>query len=146
MALGPVIDRSLSEKASRFLTAFGGVSVILGLDMGNEEGPGQAFNVEDNLNHEKNPDDVFIKIVTSLQMNTKDPGLHHLNNMSRLAVEGQPLDTIIKGLRSDSIEDVVGLCKDVLRGMDYIMRENNDREHRDSLSVAKSFVLYLEKY
>lgn len=145
MALRPVLDRSLSEKANQFLLSFGKVSSILGLNVSGEGSRGNVFDIEDNINEYNNPDDVFIRIVTSLQMNDTDQGLHHLNDMARMSAKGDHIDKIIKEVGTNGIEDVSGLCKDVLRGMDYFLKNGIDRKYTDSKSVARSFVLYLDQ-
>lgn len=138
--------KSTSDKALRFLIVFGVVSDILELNGGPGKNPSHLFEVDEKVGSVDKIDHVFIKIVTSLQMNKEDQGLMTLRYMSSRATNGEPLEKIIDSIKKDEIRQVLGLCTDVISGIEYILRKEDKKTNSYSgpINVYKSFIQYLE--
>lgn len=135
---------STTEKAVKFLVAFGEVSSILKVNADRTADPSHLFEVDENLESLNSVDDVFIKIVVSLQMNVEDPALRTLREMSSRATEGDPLDDIIRRVKEEDVTRVLGLCTDVLTGVKYASRKEDGNKRSDSMNVSQSFIQYLQ--
>lgn len=137
---------SNTEKSLRFLTMFDEVSGILG-DIGDHmTNSSHLFEVDDNLESLDDTNNVFIKIVISLQMNRGDPGLITLIEMSHRATEGDSMDDIVGGVGEEDLLVVLGLCKDVVSGIKYVLRNENQEKNTtsDPMDVSQSFIQHLE--
>lgn len=144
MGFTSVLDASTTEKAIKFLVVFGEVSSILKVNADHTTDPSHLFEVDENLESVSNMDDVFMKIVVSLQMNKEDPGLRTLREMSSRATQGEPLDEIISRVEKEDASLALGLCTDVIAGVKYTLRNEGGDTHSDSMNVSRSFIQYLE--
>lgn len=144
MGFTSVLDASTTEKAVKFLVVFGEVSSILKVNADRTTKTSHLFEVDENLESLNNMDDVFIKIVVSLQMNREDPGLRTLREMSSRATEGEPLDEIMSSVKKEDVRLVLGLCTDVIAGINYTLRKEGGDTYSDSMNVSQSFIQYLE--
>lgn len=140
-----MVPTSIAEKALGFLVAFEEVSRIL---EGNDEfstKPPPLLKVDERIGYVNMAgDDMFIKIVVSLQMNTEDPGLRTLEEMSYLAAEGRSFDDIMSRVDKADLVRVLGLCTDVMKGVRYVLRNDDKKASSDPMSVALSFIRSLE--
>ena len=128
------------KAATRFLCDLGHVSSLLGINESKEK----IFQAEDQLDYIVNPGDLFIKIVTYLQMNIDDPGLYHLRDMASLASKGVNIRSVVSSMNSRDIHEVISLCKDVMTGITYELRDVSlQKTHSDDLLVANSFIEFL---
>ena len=137
---------SNSEKALRFLVVFGEVSDILRVNGYHAKNPSYLFEVDENLDSVDKMDNIFIKIVISLQMNKEDPGLATLKYMSTRAIEGDPLSEIMNKFSEKELRQVLGLCTDVIEGIRYILRNDNKggSTYSDPINVSRSFIQHLK--
>lgn len=139
--------QSDSDKALRFLIVFGDVSDILEINGDTGKNPSHLFEVDEKVGSVDKIDHVFIKIVTSLQMNKEDHGLTTLKYMSSRATIGEPLEKIINSVTKKDLRQVLGLCTDVLSGIKYILRKEDKKTNTYSnhINVYKSFIQCLER-
>ena len=135
-----------SDKANRFLWTYEDVSSILGIYEDCSHESDHVFEAEDVIVNESSndPDHVFVRIVLSLQMNTADPGLDHLNYMSQRSKCGVEIDDVLATLSIQNMRDVADLCREVMRGISYVFEKSPEITIGDSCSVAYSFIEYLD--
>lgn len=127
------------DLVKQFLLMFGNVSSILRIEKDNPE---YIYDIDDTLDHLHKPDNIFIRIVISIKMNSKDIGLLYLERMSQMAKDGVSMDDIYNTFPRNQRAEVWGLCADVLSGVKYTLRH---REVTDipSVLVTEAFIKFL---
>ena len=138
------INSSILKESKTFLGVFLDVSRILHIESGDPSDSNRLFNIDETLDTLKS-DEVFIKIVISLHMNINDPGLGHIIHMSNRFERGDSIEEIVRGLGDGEIKSIVGLLKQVLKGIKYSFKNDDKIIHGESIRITDSFLSYMEQ-
>lgn len=135
---------SVLEESGKFLDMFRDVSSILDIGTIQSYGTDRLFEIDGTLDNLLKSDDIFIKIVVSLHMNTKDPGFHNIRRLSEVYSKKKSMEESFTGLGSVQIKSMIGLLEQVLKGIKYTTRKNDSRVNKKPIKITESFLLYLK--